>query len=137
MNDGEFFMIEQILYFPNITIPSNAFIIGRIMGEISKTKLCPDPIGDVSFNNLPGQTTVLNGIGQGKTAYSVSSVSKKIMFFLNPSAGRLIITKIVISLLLYQTLLKRINKINIAYPKSRHAVENYSFIYIFKILHWF
>lgn len=87
MNDGEFFMIEQILYFPNITSLSNVFVIGRIMGEISKTKLCPDPIGDISFNNLPGQTTVLNGIGQGKTAYSVSNVSKKIMFFLKPISG--------------------------------------------------
>ena len=45
------------------------------MGEISKTKLYPDPIGDRSFKNLPGQTTILCGIDQGITAYPADSIS--------------------------------------------------------------
>jgi hypothetical protein len=84
MEDGEFFMIENILHFPNIPSHCSVFVIGRKLGAISKRKLCPAPIGETFFDKLPGQTTELKGVDEGLTAYPALSVSKKCVFFLKP-----------------------------------------------------
>ena len=84
MDDGEFLMIEKIIHFPNVPSRCNVFVIGRLLGVISKTKLCPGAIGDLSFDNLPGQTTELKGLDEGLTAYCASSIFKKCVFFFKP-----------------------------------------------------
>ena len=37
MEDGEFFMIENIVHFPSIPSHCNVFVIGRKLGAVSKT----------------------------------------------------------------------------------------------------
>jgi len=39
MDDGEFFIIEKIIHFPNIPSRCNVFVIGRLLGVISKKKI--------------------------------------------------------------------------------------------------
>lgn len=72
-------MIESIVFVPHLI--DNAFIIGRVLGQISKLPFVPyeihRPLDPIQVPRVPGQTTKLIGTSSTLTAYHCHQISKK------------------------------------------------------------
>lgn len=87
MKNDVFFMIEEIVSFnfqPD-DATGNVFLLGRIMGSISKEKYSPAPkcLESLHFCNLPGQSTKCVGLSSTLLAFSASDILKKAVIGFN------------------------------------------------------
>ena len=81
MKNDVFFIIEEIVSF-NLEAhdaTGDVFLLGRIMGSISKEKYSPAPkcLESLHFCNLPGQSTKCVGLSSTLVAFSASDIMKK------------------------------------------------------------
>lgn len=77
LSDGRFIFIDHFVHLKSAPEYLNLFILGRVLGSEGIETLCPTPIRDTTFKNLPGQTSKFIGIYESMEAFLPCHIFKK------------------------------------------------------------